>query len=143
MIKNFLKILFRNLWRYKSYTLINIIGMAIGIASMVWGYQTYRYSFSFDNFHNDQDNVYRLLTKKKDAEGLRGIVPLPAVAMSQNEFSGIQEAVIWDGRNVSVKYDNSEAFSENVNYTNQAFFNIFNFPLFMGVIILMIKMQYY
>jgi len=132
MIKNFLKILSRNLWRYKGYTLINIIGMAIGIASLVWGYQTYRYSFSFDNFHKDQENVYRVLTNKKDAEGLRGIVPMPAVAMAQNEFSGITETAIWDGRNVSVKYENSETFSENVNFTNQAFFNLFNFPLAYG-----------
>jgi len=132
MIKSFLKILARNLWRYKGYTLINVIGMAIGIASLVWGYQTYRYCFSFDNFHKDQDQVYRVLTHKKDAEGLRGIVPMPAVAMSQNEFSGIKEATIWDGRNVNIKYDNNETFSENVNFTNQSFFNLFNFPILYG-----------
>jgi len=132
MIKSFLKILARNLWRYKGYTLLNVIGMAIGIASLVWGYQTYRYSFSFDDFHKDQDHVYRVLTHKKDAEGLRGIVPLPAVAMSQNEFSGIKEAAIWDGRNVNIKYENNQTFSENVNFTNQSFFNLFNFPILYG-----------
>lgn len=132
MIKNFFKILFRNLWRYKSYTLINIVGMAIGIASLVWGYQTYRYSFSFDNFHKDQNNVYRLLTLKKDTEGLRGIVPMPTVAMSQNDFSGIKETARWDGRNVSVKYEKSDAFSEQVNFTDQAFFDLFNFPVIDG-----------
>ena len=132
MIKSFLKILARNLWRYKGYTFINVIGMAIGIASLVWGYQTYRYSFSFDDFHKDQDHVYRILTHKKDAEGLRGIVPMPAVAMSQNEFSGIKEAAIWDGRNVNIKYEDNETFSENVKFTNQSFFNLFNFPIVYG-----------
>ncbi len=43
------KIVIRNLWKYKSYTIINILGMGIGIAAMVWGYQTYRFAFSFDN----------------------------------------------------------------------------------------------
>ena len=98
MFKNFLKIIFRNLWRYKSYTLINIIGMAIGIAAMVWGYQTYKFSYSYDNFHKDRDNVYRALTYKKDAEGMKGIVPMTAVIQAQNDFSGIKETVLWDSR---------------------------------------------
>jgi putative ABC transport system permease protein len=71
MLKNYIKIIFRNLRRYKSYTLINVLGMGIGIAAMVWGYQAYQYSFSFDNFHKDRDHVYRALTYKKDGEGSR------------------------------------------------------------------------
>jgi len=55
MIKNYLKTALRNLWRFKSYALINIIGLGIGIAAMVWGYQNYRFSFSFDKFHPDID----------------------------------------------------------------------------------------
>ena len=35
--------------------------MAVGIAAMVWGYQTYQYSFSFDNFHKDRDHVYLVI----------------------------------------------------------------------------------
>src|SRR5690349_16702103 len=105
MLKNFLKIVLRNLWRYKSYTLINIIGMAIGIAAMVWGYQTYKFSFGFDNFHPDRDNVYRTLVTRKDAGGLKGIVPLPVITLAQNDFSGIKEAVRWDSRGLSIKYD--------------------------------------
>ncbi len=132
MIKSFLKIVFRNLWRYKDYTLINIIGMGIGIAAMIWGYQTYKYSFSYDNFHKDRDHVYRVLTYKKDAEGMKGIVPLPAIAQAQNDFSGIKEAVAWDSRGLSVKYDKSDAFAENAHFTQPAFFNLFNFPLVAG-----------
>src|SRR6185503_4087685 len=119
-------------WRYKSYTLINSVGMAIGIAAMVWGYQTYKYSFSYDNFHNDRDNVYRVLTFKKDAEGMQGIVPLTAVAQAQNDFSGIKDAVCWDSRGLNVKYNKSDAFVENVHFTRRSFFNLFNFPLISG-----------
>ncbi len=36
MLKNYCKIVLRNLWRYKGYTLLNITGMAIGIAAIVW-----------------------------------------------------------------------------------------------------------
>ena len=88
MYKNFLKIVFRNLWRYKSYATINIVGMGVGIAAMVWGYQTYRYSFSFDSFHKDQDNVYRALTYKKGADGLKGTFPAAAVQTAKKDFRG-------------------------------------------------------
>jgi putative ABC transport system permease protein len=132
MFKNLFKIILRNLWRYKSYTLINIVGMAIGIAAMVWGYQTYKYSYSFDNFHKDRDHVYRALTYKKDADGLKGIVPMTPVLQAQLDFSGIKEAVRWDSRGASVKYDKSDAFAEQVHFTDPAFFDLFNFPLVAG-----------
>ncbi|MEP6846255.1 MAG: ABC transporter permease, partial [Panacibacter sp.] len=132
MYKNFLKIVFRNLWRYKSYTIINIVGMGIGIAAMVWGYQTYQFSFSFDNFHKDQDNVYRALTYKKDADGLRGVFPAAAVQTAKNDFAGIKEAVRFDSRGLNVKYDTSDAFTEQVHFTDPPFFKLFNFPLIAG-----------
>lgn len=132
MFKNFLKIVLRNLWRYKSYTLINIIGMGIGIAAMVWGYQTYKFSFNFDNFHKDRDNVYRTLVYKKDADGLKGIVPMRVVTLAQNDFAGIKEAVRWDSRGLSIKYDKDDAFGEQVHFTDPGFFNLFNFPLVAG-----------
>ena len=84
MLRNYYKIVLRNLWRYKSYTLINIVGMAIGIAAMVWGYQTYRYSFSYDNFHPDRDNVYRALTRKDGSDGLKGIFPMAVLEAAKN-----------------------------------------------------------
>jgi putative ABC transport system permease protein len=93
MFKNIYKIVFRNMWRYKGYTLLNIIGMAIGIAAMVWGYQTYRFAFSFDNFHKDRDNVYRALSYKEGANGVRGVFPMAIVKQAQTEFSGITEAI--------------------------------------------------
>jgi len=132
MFKNAMKIIYRNLWRYKSYTLVNVIGMAIGIAAIVWGYQTYQFSHSYDNFHKDKDNVYRALTYKKDAEGMKGIVPVAAAIQAQNDFSGIKETVFWDSRGLNVKYDKSDAFGEQIHFTNPAFFDLFNFPLVSG-----------
>jgi len=134
MFKNYLKIVLRNLWRNKGYTSLNIIGMAIGIAALVWGYQTFRYSLSFDNFHKDRDIVYRALSYKDGAEGIKGIFPMAAVRQAQNDFSGITEAVRFDSRGLNVKYDKNEPFAEQAHFTDQAFFNLFNFPLVAGAI---------
>ncbi|MGZ4094695.1 MAG: ABC transporter permease [Bacteroidia bacterium] len=132
MYKNFLKIVFRNLWRYKSYAAINIVGMGVGIAAMVWGYQTYRYSFSFDNFHKDQDNVYRALTYKKGADGLKGAFPAAAVQTAKKDFAGIKEAVRFDSRGMNVSHGTTDVFPEQVHFTDPAFFKLFNFPVVAG-----------
>jgi ABC-type antimicrobial peptide transport system permease subunit len=120
------------MWRYKGYTLLNIIGMAIGIAAMVWGYQTYRFSLGFDSFHKDGDHVYRALSFKEGADGVRGIFPMAIVKQAQTEFSGITEAVRYDGRGLNIKYDKNEPFAEQVYFTDPDFFDVFNFPLVAG-----------
>jgi ABC-type antimicrobial peptide transport system permease subunit len=132
MFKTYCKIILRNLWKYKSHTIINVLGMGIGIASMVWGFQTYRYSFSFDSFHKHQDDVYRALIYKKDEAGLKGIFPMAAVRQAQHEFPGIKAAVRYDLRYINIRQDTSEAFSETVHFADPEFFDIFDFPLIAG-----------
>ncbi|PWT70260.1 MAG: hypothetical protein C5B59_21015, partial [Bacteroidetes bacterium] len=133
MIFNYCKIVFRNLWMHKNYTVINLVGMAIGIAAMVWAFQVYRYAFSFDNFHHDPDHVYRALTNKKDVQGLQGSFPMAAVRTAANEFAGIKSAVCYSGRFLNVRYDNNETFAEYVHFTDPGFFHLFNFPLIAGI----------
>jgi putative ABC transport system permease protein len=132
MIKNIFKIVFRNMWRYKGYTLLNIIGMGIGIAAIVWGYQDYRFCLSFDKFHKNTDNVYRALSYKEGADGIRGVFPMAIVKQAQTEFSGITEAIRYDSRGLNIKYDKNEPFAEQVYFTDQSFFEVFNFPLVAG-----------
>ena len=132
MFKNIYKIVVRSMWRYKGYTLLNIFGMAVGLAAMVWGYQTYRYCFSFDNFHKDQENVYRALTFQSGAKGVKGIFPMAAVKQAQSEFAGIAEAVRYDSRGLNIKYDKNEPFAEQAHFTDPAFFDLFNFPVVAG-----------
>ena len=132
MLKNFSKIVLRNMWRRKSYTLLNIFGMGIGLAALVWGFQTYRYCFSYDNFHNDRDNVYRALSFQSGANGVRGVFPMAAVKQAKAEFSGITEAVRYEGRGLSVRFDKHEAFAEQAQFTDPEFFKLFNFPLVAG-----------
>lgn len=132
MLKNICKIVFRNMWRHKGYTFINIFGMAIGIAAIVWGFQTYRFCLGFDNFHKDNNHVYRALTFQSGANGVRGIFPQAAVKQAQSEFAGIAEAVRFDSRGLSVKYDKNEPFAEQAHFTDPAFFDLFNFPVVSG-----------
>jgi putative ABC transport system permease protein len=132
MFKNIFKIVVRNLWKYKGYTVVNIIGLGLGLTAIVWGFQTYRFGKSFDNFHPDTDNVYRMVTKKDGADQLQGIFPMPALQLAKNEFPGITEAVRFDGDGLNIKADKDETFAEQAHFTDPGFFKLFNFPLVSG-----------
>lgn len=134
MFKNYLKIIGRNLWRNKLYTLINIIGLGIGIASIIWAFQNYRFSFSFNNFHKDEQSIFRILSKAQGSDNLKGICPMPLAVIVKNDFSAVKESVRWDSRDVNIKSDQSEPFVSEPNFTEPAFFDIFNFPLSAGTI---------
>jgi putative ABC transport system permease protein len=134
MFKNYFKTIVRNLWKNKLYTLINIIGLAAGIASIVWGFQNYRFSFSYDNFHKDRETIFRVLTKAEGSDNLKGTCPMPLAAAAKNDFSSIKAAVRWEGRNLNIKAGQNESFASEAHFTDPAFFDLFNFPLAEGTI---------
>ena len=132
MLTNYFKTALRSLWKYKFYSLINVAGLGIGIALMVWAFQNYRYSFSFDKFHPDIDNVYRGLSIRQGADGVHGLFPMPAVNLAKNDFPQIKEVNRINKVFVNVQYKKDETFSELVLYTDPSFFGFFNFPLVSG-----------
>ncbi len=132
MLTNYIKTAIRNLWRYRFYSLINIIGLGIGIALMVWAFQNYRYGFSFDKFHSDIDHIYRGLSIRQGADGVHGLFPMPALRLAKNEFPQITEVNRMNKAWVNVQYKKEETFSELVLFTDPSFFSFFNFPLLDG-----------
>ena len=67
MIKNYLVVALRNLTRYKAYNLINILGLAIGIACCILILLFVQHEFSFDHFHAKSDRIFRVLRENKMA----------------------------------------------------------------------------
>lgn len=62
MFRNYFKISFRNLIKHKSYTAINIIGVAVGLAAFLLINQYIRFERSYDTFYEDAESIYRLTT---------------------------------------------------------------------------------
>ena len=62
MLRNYFKISYRNLLRHKSYTAINVIGLAVGLAAFLLINQYVTYERSYDSFHKDPNQIYRLTT---------------------------------------------------------------------------------
>jgi putative ABC transport system permease protein len=66
MIRNYLKIAWRNITRQKGYSGINIIGLAIGIAACMLILQYVTYEFSYENFQVKKDRIYRVKQNRYD-----------------------------------------------------------------------------
>src|SRR5258705_11661550 len=68
MIKNYFKTAFKSLIRNRNYTIINIAGLAAGIAVCMMIFIIIQYQTSFDNFHSKKDRIYRVLTESHHAD---------------------------------------------------------------------------
>lgn len=91
MYKNYLKIAFRSIWKNKTFSLINVIGLSIGLsASFVIGIMIY-YDLTFDKFHEDRDRIYRVVvdTQGPDQEGHSRGVPVPLIDALKDNSTGI------------------------------------------------------
>ena len=92
MLKNYFLVALRNFWRHKTFSLINILGLAIGISASLVIFLIVSYDFSFDHFEKDRDRIYRISSLFNiSGETLRNsgvCYPLPQ-AMAK-EVSGIQ-----------------------------------------------------
>src|SRR3569833_4745458 len=65
MIKSYLKIAWRNLTINKAYTVINIVGLSLGIACGILLYSLVAYHLSVDSFHANKERIYRIVTEFK------------------------------------------------------------------------------
>ena len=69
MLKNHLKIAWRNIYRKKIFSLINVLGLAFGICACLVIYLITSYEFSFDTFHPDQERIYRIVGEIQGSSG--------------------------------------------------------------------------
>src|SRR5690349_8183851 len=68
MFKNYFKIAFRSLSRNRSYTIINIAGLAVGIAVCMMIFIVIQFQTSYDAFHPKKDRIFRVLTESHHAD---------------------------------------------------------------------------
>src|SRR6186997_2100521 len=144
MFKNYFKTAFRSLIRNKNYTIINIAGLAVGIAVCMMIFIIIQFQTSYDTFHSKKDRIYRVLTESHHAGAATTTygknVPFPMPAGLKTAFPQLEQvAPIYASHNdeLQVLDDNGtpvKNFKEQsgVFYTSPSFFNMFNFPLLAG-----------
>jgi hypothetical protein len=113
MFLNYFKIGFRNLLRSRLHTSVNTLGLALGICTSLVIYFIVSYEFSFDQFHHDQNQIYRLLSEITETTGDKinfGRTPSSLQKVGRQELSGIEEiaGIIPYNTIVTIRQSNNE-----------------------------------
>ncbi len=97
MLKNYFKVAWRNLARNKTYAIINVSGLALGVCACLIIYLVASFELSYDNFHPDKERIYRLVTTLNNSNGIRHMpmVPDPAPLAMRNEITGMESIVLF------------------------------------------------
>jgi len=134
MFRNYLKTTFRNLWKRKVHSVINLLGLSVGMASFILIVAWVANELSFDRFHTKADRIYRLCLEADLGTHLKApITNGPAGPAIAELYPGVLNAVRITGPdNVAVKYEDRQFSEENITYADQDFFQVFSFPLLQG-----------
>src|SRR5690348_18487423 len=94
MFKNYFKTAWRNLLRQKSNSFINITGLVVGLAAFLLIFLVIQYEQSFDNFHPDKNNIFRVVRIGKNAVNreYRAGVPFPVPSALRTDFPQLANA---------------------------------------------------
>lgn len=126
MFKYYLKTAFRNLSRFKTISIINITGLTIGITVCTLLLLYIRDELSFDDFHNDGDNIYRIVRENP-------YIAPPVSKLVKDNFPEVMEiARILPRDETHVKHGDRKYNEKNVAYVDPDFFKVFSFKLKRG-----------
>jgi putative ABC transport system permease protein len=135
MLKNYFKTAWRNLWKNKVYSAINIMGLAIGMAACIVILLFVFYERSFDRMHTK--NIYRL----NEVQKFPGMVSSQKVALSMFPMGQTLKAEFPEIKNYThvrwydkyqITYAEKRLFLPEVDAVDTSFLNMFNFPLLKG-----------
>jgi len=133
MLKNYLKITWRSLLRQKAFSLINIIGLAIGMASAALILFWVQNEFSYDQFHTKKDRLYQVYNRSVFDGKLWcwGTTPKIMAKTLKQDYSQIEEVTHTTGGNFLFTVGEKRLNIDGM-FTDQGFLNIFSFPLVSG-----------
>src|SRR6476660_884824 len=104
MIRNYIRIAWRNLLRRKAYTTINITGLAIGIAACLLLFTVVIYEKSYDRFLPENDRIFRVVTQDiyPDDIGYNEGIPFPALDALRLDFPQLTTGALYANYNSQV-----------------------------------------
>ena len=135
MLQNYFKIAFRNLWRNKGFSAINIFGLALGLAVCLLITLFVIDELSYDKFNLKADRIYRVNSDFKVNGSIFNDRESPALMASTllKEYPQIENAArIKDNGKVLVKKGNETLTEPNAFYADDALFDVFTLPIIAG-----------
>jgi len=132
MLRNYFKIAFRNITRHKAYSIINISGMAIGMASSILILLWVQNELSYDKFHKNAGQLYRIITDFGDSKTLGTPAGMPAALTG--EMPVVKNAVrLYFAWSPVLMESGGKKFEEkHAWYADASFLEMFSYPLVKG-----------
>lgn len=138
MIKNYFVIAFRNIKKFRFHSMINFIGISIGIAASLMIFIWVKYELSFDKFHDKIDNLYQVSIFWHIPNGnVESFETNYALApMLKDNFADITESSSYEKIRMRIKIqtnnEQNSFYEENLIFTTPSLFKMFNFPVISG-----------
>lgn len=137
MIKNYLKIAYRNLIKHRTNSAVSIVGLSIGIACFLLLATYIFHELRYDDFQENKDRIARvnLMYQSGGGEAVNvAMTPTGLGPVFSREFEEIEKAVriYFMSGNVPVKYQDKVLNERGLFFTDSTFFQVFSFPFVVG-----------
>lgn len=147
MLRNYFRIACRNILRHKTFTIINVSGLTLGVSACIVIFLVCRYEFSFDGFHPDKERIYHVGFRRNvgavDEGNISGVLP-PTAAALKREIPGIEAAASFYHYDASIAIRNGDkmvhtfqsgienSWQSSVIITGPEYFTIFKYDWLVG-----------
>ncbi len=137
MLKSYIVVALRNLWRHRGYTLINVFGLTIGLASSIFILLYVVNELTYDRFHEKSDQIYRVwISGSMPATEMRHAVTSPPMAEALiNDYPEVENAVRMRKAGGWLVRKGDRTFQETDDdfvFADSTFFDVFSFDLIKG-----------
>lgn len=135
MIRNYLTLTFRNFLRNGNYTLINILGLSIGITSCIILFLLIRFDIGVDTFQTNYDHLYRVVRTEQtpSGESYESVTPYPFAGAFRQDFSDIPLVTQFHFHSDGFLTVGTEKHQiEQVLFADTSFFRVFSFGVISG-----------
>lgn len=134
MLHNYLKIAFRSLWRNKVHSIINVLGLSLGIVCCILIALYVKDEWTFDTFHTKADRIYRVYVREDYGENqqfFNTVTPLPMGPALVDNLPEVENYLRLVKMGTQVKVGDNQ-FSETLTMAERNLFSMFDFELLVG-----------
>jgi putative ABC transport system permease protein len=134
MFKKFSLLAFRNLAKHKSFTLLNIAGLAAGLTCFIFIVSWIQDELSYDTFNSKDDRIVRVVSKSTTPSETfyQAVTGAPLANALKSDFPEVENTVRFEQKGAIVKFDDNQSDEDGILLTDPSFFNVFDYHLLQG-----------
>lgn len=132
MLTSYFKVAWRNVLRFKVYSIINVMGLSVGLAIALLSFLFINYELGYDDFHTKKDRIFKLASLSGEGD-LLGSNAWPLAYELKQHYPEVEEVVY--ARKATSNYllsANDTYHSPDLYFASEAFFTVFDFPFLQG-----------